>query len=317
MTTPTTMVAVRAERYGAPEVLQLFEAPIPRPRPDEVRVRVLASAVTASDVYIRSGVVAPRLQVPFRLMMGITRPRAAVLGLVFAGVVDACGAGVRRFRPGDPVYGLTGFSLGAYAQYLCMPELDSRTHGCLAIRPEQVSPEGATALAYGGLLALQFLLPDAVRRGERVLVYGASGTSGTLAVQLARQRGAHVTAVCGPANAALVRSLGADEVIDYTSNDALPPGATYDVVLDSVGPTKTSRLKAACKAAVAPGGRWTSIGDRSLQLASSRLDRLTGAATAGTLRPVIGETFFVDEIVEAHRLVETGHKSGGVAITMP
>lgn len=314
MATPPTMVAVRADRYGPPEVLRLYEAPTPTPRADEVRVRIEASAVTASDIYIRSGVVARRLQVPFRLMMGITRPRAKILGLVFAGVVDACGANITRFRPGDEVYGITNFSLGAYAQYVCMPEADSRSHGCLARRPERLSPEESTALGYGGLLALQYLVPDAIRGGERVLVYGASGTSGTLAVQLAKQRGAQVTAVCGPTNLALARSLGADEVLDYTSDDM--PRGTYDLVLDSVGPTKSSPLKTACRAAVAPDGRWSSIGDGSLQSVSWRLDLLTAAAQAGSLRPVVGATYPLEEIVEAHRFVETGHKVGGVALTI-
>ena len=313
MAAPSTMVAVRADRYGPPEVLRLYEAPTPRPRANEVRVRIEASAVTASDIYIRSGVVARRLQVPFRLMMGITRPRAKILGLVFAGVVDECGASITRFRPGDEVYGITNFSLGAYAQYVCTPETDARAHGCIARRPGALSAEESTALGYGGLLALQYLVPDAIRGGERVLVYGASGTSGTLAVQLAKQRGAHVTAVCGPTNLALARALGADEVLDYTSDDM--PTGTYDLVLDSVGPTKSSPLKAACRAAVAPDGRWSSIGDGSLQSVSNRLDQLTAAADAGSLRPVLGATYTLAEIVEAHRFVETGHKVGGVALT--
>ncbi|HMO10265.1 MAG TPA: NAD(P)-dependent alcohol dehydrogenase [Actinotalea sp.] len=249
---PSTMLAVGARRYGPPEVLHQFEAPVPRVGVGELRIRIHAAAVTDSDIFIRSARVPRSAVVPFRLAMGVTRPRRPILGFTFSGVVDACGGRIRRFEPGDEVYGACGLTLGAYAQYRCMPERDSRLRGSLARRPTAVTHEQATAVAYGGPLAWQYLRPDDLTAGARVLVYGASGTSGTLAVQLAKARGAHVTAVCGPTNGDLVRSLGADEVLDYTAVDSPPAGSTYDVVLDSVGMTKTSRLKEACRAAVAP-----------------------------------------------------------------
>lgn len=311
-----TMTAAVADRYGPPEVLTLRTVPAPSARWDEVRVRVAASAVTASDIFIRSAQVSPRLQVPFRLMMGVTRPRNPILGFVFSGVVDQVGPGTGRFAVGDEVYGGTGFRLGAYAEYRCMPETDSRTHGCLARRPGNLSHEEATAAAYGGLLAVQYVDRGAIRPGDHVLVYGASGTSGTFAVQYAASLGARVTGVCSATNAELVRSLGADEVLDYTRTDSPPEDARYSFVLDAVGGLKTSPLKTACRAALVPGGRYVSIDDGALELSSARLDRVTALVEAGTVTPVLGATYALESIADAHRYVQDGHKRGGVAISI-
>jgi NADPH:quinone reductase-like Zn-dependent oxidoreductase len=310
------MKAVICERYGPPEVLRVTQVPQPTPRADEVRIQVRASAVTASDIFIRSGRVKPSLQVPFRLMMGITKPRHPVIGLVFSGVIDETGDQIRRFKRGDGVYGLAGFRLGAYAEYRCMPESDSRHHGCLALKPENLTHEEATAAAYGGLLALQYIDKGRIHAGDEVLVYGASGTSGTIAVQYARSLGAHVTGVCSTKNVDLVRSLGAEEVLDYTRVDAPPADARYGLVLDSVGKAKSSRLKTACKNALAPGGRYVSIDDGDLELPARRLEQVTTLVEAGALVPVVGRTYQFDEIAEAHRFVEQGHKRGGVAISI-
>jgi NADPH:quinone reductase-like Zn-dependent oxidoreductase len=309
------MKAAICERYGPPEVLRVTQVPQPTPRADEVRIQIRASTVTASDIFIRSGPVKPSLQVPFRLMMGITKPRHPVIGLVLSGVIDETGDQIRRFKRGDAVYGLTGFRLGAYAEYRCMPESDSRHHGCLALKPESLTHEEATAAAYGGLLALQYIDKGRIQAGDEVLVYGASGTSGTIAVQYARSLGAHVTGVCSTENVDFVRSLGAREVLDYTRVDAPPAGARYALVLDSVGKAKSSRLKTACKKALAPGGRYVSIDDGDLGLPARRLEQVTTLVEAGALLPVVGRTYQFDEIVEAHRFVEQGHKRGGVAIS--
>jgi NADPH:quinone reductase-like Zn-dependent oxidoreductase len=281
-----------------------------------VRIRIVASAVTASDIYIRSANLPARVQVPFRLMMGLTKPRRPILGFVFSGVIDEVGQKTRRFQSGDAVYGGTGFRLGAYAEYRCMIETDSRMHGCLAAKPVTLTHEEATAAFYGGLLALQYVDKGQVQAGQDVLVYGASGTSGTLAVQYARSLGARVTAVCGPSNVDLVRSLGAEQVLDYTRHDTPPTGAAYDLVLDSVGGSKSSPLKTACKDARAPGGRYVSIDDGNLELSSARLDQLTGLVEDGTLTPILGRTYPLDSLIEAHRFVETGHKRGGVAVSI-
>ncbi|HEY3548923.1 MAG TPA: NAD(P)-dependent alcohol dehydrogenase, partial [Propionicimonas sp.] len=197
-----------------------------------------------------------------------------------------------------------------------MVEADSRVHGCLAVKPRNLTHEEATAAAYGGLLALQYVDKGQIQAGDEVLVYGASGTSGTLAVQRAKSLGARVTGVCSTRNIELVTSLGADEVLDYTRDDAPPSGATYAFVLDSVGGLKPSRLKEACKRALAPGGRYVSIDDGDLQLSSGRLEQLTALIEAGQLSPVVGATYTLDDIVAAHRAVEGGHKRGGVAVTI-
>jgi NADPH:quinone reductase-like Zn-dependent oxidoreductase len=281
-----------------------------------VRIRIIASAVTASDIFIRSANLPARLQVPFRLMMGVTKPRHRILGFVFSGVIDHVGPQTSRFTPGDAVYGGTGFRLGAYAEYRCMIETDSRTHGTLAVKPDNLTHEEATAAVYGGLLALQYVDRGGIQPGQDVLIYGASGTSGTMAVQYARSLGAHVTGVCSTKNVDLVTSLGADHVLDYTRVDAPPAGARYAFVLDSVGAGKSSRLKQACREALEPDGRYVSISDGSLELSSRRLEQVTALVEAGTLRPVLGATYPLNSIVEAHRFVEAGHKQGGVAVSI-
>ena len=316
MAAPATMTAVGSDRYGPPEVLRARRVQTPSPRPDEVRIRIVASAVTASDIYIRSANLPARVQVPFRVMMGVTKPRRPILGFVFSGVIDEVGPKTSRFNPGDAVFGGTGFRLGAYAEYRCMIETDSRMHGCLAVKAANITHEEATAAFYGGLLALQYVDKGQVHAGQNVLVYGASGTSGTLAVQYAQSLGARVTAVCGPNNADLVRSLGAEQVLDYTQQDSPPPGAAYDLFLDSVGRSKSSPLKTACRRALAPGGRCVSIDDGDLELSSPRLETITALVEAGTLTPVLGRTYPLDRIVEAHQFVETGHKRGGVAVSV-
>jgi len=309
------MRAVVCPRYGPPEVLRLAELEKPTPREDEVLVRVRATAVTASDLFIRGSDVEWKIWLPFRLMMGLTRPRRAVIGEVLAGEVEAVGARTTRFGVGDRVYGLTGFRLGAYAEYATLREADSK-QGCLAPMPENLGFEEATAAAYGGLLALQAIEKARVTRGERVLVYGASGTTGTIAVQVLKDLGAHVTAVCGPAHQALVRSLGADAVLDYTREASLAPGVRFEVVLDAVGKAKTSRLRDACARALSPGGRSVSIDDGALECDSGRLERLGELILAGHVKPVLDRCYPLEQIVEAHRYVAAGHKQGGVAITV-
>jgi NADPH:quinone reductase-like Zn-dependent oxidoreductase len=317
MARETTMDAVVCRKYGPPEVLQITKVARPFPKPDEVCIRIHASAVTASDIFIRSARVNLAIQIPFRLMMGFTKPRNPAIGFVFSGVIDEAGEKTRRFMPGDKVYGTTGFRLGAYAEYRCMKETDSPQHGCLALKPENLTYEESTAAAYGGLLALQYVEKGNIQPGDNVLIYGASGTSGTLAVQYAKHLGAIVTGVCSTNNVDFVKSLGADEVIDYTRVDAPPTEARYDFVLDSVGGIKTSKFKKACRKALNPRGRYVSIDDGDLQLSSERMERLKTLIEAGTITPILGRTYPLGDIVEAHRFVERGHKRGGVAVTIP
>lgn len=310
------MKAVTCPKYGPPEVLRLIETPIPVPQPNQVRIRIHAAGVTMSDVFIRSAKVAPVLQIPFRIAMGITRPRAPIVGFVFSGTIDQVGAEISRFKPGDSVYCTTGFSLGAYAEYRCMTETDSKHTGSLSIKPANVTHEEATAAAYGGLLALQFMEPAEIEAGDEVLIYGASGTTGTFAVQYARSLGARVTGVCGPRNEELVRSIGAEEVIDYTKRDDVPSGSRYDFVLDAVGGTKSSPLKKAVRNALTASGRYASIDDTAMLLDSPRMERIRDLVETGAVRPIVGHTFPIEKIVEAHTLVQSGHKSGGCAVTI-
>src|SRR4030065_104648 len=309
------MKAVTCTKYGPPEVLQLREVEKPTPKDDEVLVKIYATAVTASDIFIRSSQIPIRFRIPMRLMIGLTKPRKSIIGLVLAGEIESTGKYIKRFKPGDKVYGLTGFGLGVYAEYKCMKETDS-THGCLAIEPVNTSYEEATVAAYGGLLAFQYVEKGNIQHGQKVLIYGASGTSGTMAVQLANYLGARVTGVCSSTNLELVKSLGAEAVIDYTKVNTLDPGVQYDFILDAVGKAKTSKLKVACKKALAPKGKYVSIDDGSLMLDSKRLASIKELVEAGHIKPIIDKCFRFEEIVEAHRYVGKGHKRGGVAVSI-
>jgi NADPH:quinone reductase-like Zn-dependent oxidoreductase len=309
------MKAIVCPRYGGPEVLELRDVDQPGPKDDEVCIRIMATAVTASDIFIRGSDIPLKFRIPMRLMMGITRPRRPIIGLVLAGEIASVGRDTKRFKPGDRVYGLTGFGLGAYAEYKCMKETDSK-HGCLALKPVNLTYEESTAAAYGGLLALQFMEGADIQPGQRVLVYGASGNSGTTAVQYAKHLGAEVTGVCSTANLELVKSLGADTVIDYTRVDALEPGDKYDFVLDAVGKAKTSRLKESCRASVPAPDKYASIDDGNLLLESARLVKMKELVEAGHVTPVVDRCYPLEEMAKAHRYVEQGHKRGGVAITV-
>ena len=307
------MKAFICTKYGPPEVLQLREVEKPLPKDNEVLIKIYATAVTASDIFIRSSQLPIQFLIPMRLMLGLTKPRKSIIGLVLAGEIESIGKNVKRFRIGDQVYGLTGFGLGAYAEYKCMKETDS-THGCLAIKPANISYEEATVVIYGGLLAFQYMEKGNIQRGQKVLIYGASGTSGTTAIQLAKYLGAKVTGVCSTTNLEMVKSLGADDVIDYTKENTINPGLQYDFILDAVGKIKTSKLKDACKKALAPGGKYVSIDDGSLKLDSKRLALIKELVEAGHIKPVIDRCYPFEELVDAHKYVGKGHKKGGVVI---
>jgi len=307
------MKAIICSKYGPPEVLQVREVEKPVPNDNEVLIKIHATAVTASDIFIRGSKLPLWFWIPFRLAIGITKPRKSIIGLVLAGEIEKAGKNIKRFKPGDQVYGLTGFGLGAYAEYTCMKETDS-TYGCLAMKPKNLSYEEATVAAYGGLLAFQYMEKGNIRTGQDVLIYGASGTTGTIAIQYAKYLGANVTGVCSTSNLEMVKSLGADKVIDYTKVDTFSELDQYDFVLDAVGKMKTSKLKEASKKALAPNGKYGSIDDGNLLLDSDRLDRIKELTEAGYIKPIIDRCYPFEEIAEAHRYVEKGHKKGGVAI---
>ena len=310
-----TMKAAVCTRYGPPEVLEVVEREKPTPREDEILIRIRAASVTNSDIFIRSSRIPLQMLIPMRIMMGIRKPRNEILGEVLSGTVEATGSRTTRFHVGDHVYGLTGFSLGAYAEYKCMKEVDSK-RGCLAIKPRNLDFEEATSAAYGGLLAFQFLEAADVQPNQKVLIYGASGTSGTIAVQLAKHLKAEVTAVCGPESHSLARRLGADKTIDYTKAGETARLENYRLVMDCVGRRRSSALKEACKSALTEGGKYVSIDDSALLLSSPRLDRIRESVEQGRIVPINDRSFSLDQIVEAHKYVELGHKKGNVAITV-
>ena len=309
------MKAIICTKYGPPEVLKPVEVVKPEPKDDEVLIRIYATSVTASDIYIRSGHVKWSLIIPFRLMMGLTGPRNPIIGEVLSGEIEATGREIKRFRPGDRVYGLTGFSLGAYAEYKCMKEIDS-VKGCISLKPENISYEEATMAAYGGLLAFQFMGKANIQRGQEVLIYGASGTTGIIAIQFARYLGASVTAICSTANIEMVKSLGADAAIDYTKQNALNPQMKFDFIFDAVGRNKSSGLKRSLGRNLTANGIKASIDDENLKLDSKRLDLVRDLIEAGHIKPFIDRCYPFDELPEAHQNVEKGHKKGGVAITV-
>ena len=299
------MKAVVYKRYGPPEVLRLTELPKPEPRPGEVLIAVRATTVTAGDCRMRRAD-------PFmvRLFNGLFRPRRIpVLGFELAGVVEAVGGGVGSFRPGDEVYAFNGFGFGGYAEYRSLPESGPLKKGVVALKPKNLDFGEAAAVPTGGITAAGFLRAAEPLSGRRMLIYGASGSVGTYAVQLAKRFGAEVTGVCSTRNLELVRSLGADHLIDYTAEDFTAADARYDVVFDAVGKLTPSRGKRV----LTPNGVFLS----AMKNPASRtrdLELLTELIEAGVVRPVIDRRHPLAEIVEAHRYVETGHKRGNVVI---
>jgi NADPH:quinone reductase-like Zn-dependent oxidoreductase len=307
------MRAAKCTKYGPPEVFDLIEVDIPKPKNKEIQIAVKASAVTASDIFIRSSDLPIKFKIPMRLFIGVLKPRKSILGLVFAGIVEDVGSAIKRFKPGDRVFGMAGYRFGAYAEYMCIEETDSKT-GCISILPDSINFTDATALAYGGSLALQFMAKGGIRPNHNILIYGASGTSGTFAVQYCKHLGAHVTAVCSTKHLEFVKLLGADMVIDYTIVDQIEPSIKFDFILDAVGKVKSSSFKESCKDALKDTGKYVSIDDEALILSSSRLDQISSLVVEGDIKPVLDKTFTLEQIVEAHRYVQRGHKKGGVAI---
>lgn len=305
------MKAILCTKYGPPEVLQLKAVEKPTPKNNEVRIKIFATAVTASDCIVR-GTKLPvwrPMGLVMRLALGFTKPRQPILGIVFAREVDSVGKNVISFKNGDPVFGWDLFpAFGAYAEYKCIPE-----HGMLAIMPTNVNYEEAAAVPYGGLLALHFLKKGNIQSGHKILIYGASGSVGTSAVQLARYFGAEVTGVCSTANLALVKSLGAATVIDYTKEDFTNGGAHYDVVFNAVGKRKA---KLRCEKVLTPNGKYITVDDGTPKVHTEDLILLKELVEAGQIQAVIDKTYPLEQIVAAHGYVDKGHKKGNVIITV-
>jgi NADPH:quinone reductase-like Zn-dependent oxidoreductase len=306
------MKAVIYTSYGPPEVLRLAEVAKPVPNEHEVLIKVQATTVTVGDTRMRSFTVPRGQWLPARLYLGIRRPKRPILGMELAGEIEAAGKEVTRFRPGDAVFASTfEVGWGGYAEYKCLPE-----DGLLAIKPANLTFGEAAAAVGGGMTALRCLEQGRIQPGQQVLIYGASGAVGTNAVQIAsRHLGAQVTGVCSAANLELVRSLGAVRVIDYTQDDFTRDGPIYDVVFDAVAKVAPSHAKKALKTT----GVYLNAhkhSDAPAKVRSAALLAVKELIEAGKLRPVIDRVYPLEQIVEAHRYVDGGHKRGNVVITV-
>ena len=320
----TKMKAIVCTKYGPPEVLQLKEVEKPVPKKNEVLIKIHATAVTASDCIARAFNIPynhwfPKgmfMELLMGLVLGFGKPRNPVMGMVLSGKIESRGKNVQRFKQGDQVFGWTlnsglSLQLGTYAEYKCLPQ-----NSVLAKKPANMDFKEAAAIPYGGLIALHYIRKGKIQPGYKVLIYGASGAIGTAAVQIAKHLGAHVTGICSTRNLELVRSLGADKVIDYTAENPEDEIETYDFILDAVGKRKQSELKTYCESVLNPKGRSISVDDGSPKADNKGLSFLKQMVETGDLKPVIDSSYPLEEMVDAHRYVDQGHKQGNVIITI-
>ena len=320
------MKAVQYHHYGPPEVLKLVEIDRPAPKENEVLIKVHATTVTVADSRLRGFNVPTAAWIPARLTMGLAGPKNTILGAEIAGEIAAVGQGVTRFQPGEQVFALSFPDFGGYVQYKCLP-----ADGVIALKPANLTYEQAAALPVGARTALHYLRKANLQPGDKVLVYGASGSVGTYAVQLAKYFGAEVTGVCSTANLDLVKSLGADHVIDYTKQDFSAAGERYDMIFEAVDKSSFS----ACMSVLKENGiyinitvplprpemLWAKITGRQTLILGENPRReaddlvfLTDLVEAGQLKPVVDRSYPLEQIVAAHRYVDQGHKKGNVTI---
>jgi len=326
------MRAIVLTKFGPPDVLVLREVEKPVPKDREVLIRVHATTAFAGDCELRGLKLPLEFRLPFWIYMSFIRPKPVILGQELAGEIEAAGKDVKRFKAGDPVFAAAGFDMGAYAEYKCMPEEPGAMGGALAIKPANLTYTEAAAVPVGGLEALHFIRQANIQPGQKVLINGAGGSIGTMAVQLARVGGAEVTAVDSPGKLDMLRSIGADHIIDYTQEDFTRRGQVYDVIFDVVGKSSFSRSLGSLK----PNGRyllgnpglsqrlrarWTSTEDKRVvygtggQKAEDLLF-LKELIEAGKLRPVIDRRYSLEQMAEAHRYVDSGQKKGNVVVSV-
>lgn len=312
------MKAVICTKYGPPEVLELQDVDKPVAKKNEVLIKIRTTSVTASDCIVRGFKLPVWHPVGFLmgLVLGFKKPRNPILGMMLAGEIEALGENVKLFNTRDPVIAWTvqsplKINLGTYAEYKCLPQ-----SSVMVLKPKKLSFQEAVAIPYGGLLAMHFLKKAEIRKGHKVLIYGASGSIGTSAVQLAKYFGAEVCGVCSTNNLELVKSLGADSVVDYTKENISDLNTRYDFIFDAVGKKKSSNLKKQLTKMLAPNGNYISVDSGSPLGTLENLKLLVKLAEEGTLKTVIDSVYPLDQIVEAHRHVDAGHKRGNVVINV-
>ena len=306
------MKAVICTKYGKPEVLQLRDIEKPTPKSNEILIKIFATSVTASDCIIRSLNLPPLMRIPARLALGFSKPRKSILGLVLSGTIEGVGNKVTQFEIGEKVFAHTYKRFGTYAEYICLPETSAVT-----TMPENCSFEEGAAIPYGGTLAFYFLRKAKIQKGQNVLIYGASGAIGTMAIQIAKNYGATVDGVCSEKNLNLVKNLGADSVFDYTSNDFNLDDEKYDLIFDAVGKKKSSGLL--YKSALKTNGKFVSVDNGNpgtKAVCKENLIILKDLVFSKKIKLVIDKVYPIEQIVEAHRYVDKGHKKGNVIITL-
>ncbi|MFS0862281.1 NAD(P)-dependent alcohol dehydrogenase [Fredinandcohnia sp. 179-A 10B2 NHS] len=322
------MRAILYKKYGPPNVLQLKEVEKPIPKDNEILVKVKATTVSVADIRSRSFTVPPLFWLPARITLGLRQPKKQILGMELAGVVESIGRNVKRFKEGDQVFAATLSDFGAYAEYKCLSE-----DGPVSIKPNNITMEEAAAIPIGARTALFFLRKATLKKGDKILIYGASGSVGSYAVQLAKYFGANVTGVCSTTNLDMVKALGADKVVDYTKEDLSKLEGTYDVIFEAVNKSSFSTWLVLLKS----GGTYINVTEpipsfqmvwakltgninfimsRNSPETSEALEFIKGLIEKGKLKVAIDRSYPFEEIVEAHRYVEKGHKKGNVIITI-
>jgi len=307
------MKAIIYTKYGPPEVLKIKEVDKPVPKDDEVLIKNYATTVHVGDTRMRGFRVPKKHWLLMRLFLGITKPKRQILGMEVSGVIESVGKDVKDFKKGDEVFALTGFGGGGYAEYSPLPAIDGdENKGMVVSKPSNISFEEAAAVPAGALTALLHMQKVNVQKGKKILIYGASGSVGTYAVQIAKYYGGEVTGVCSTSNLELVKSIGADKVIDYTKEDFTKSNETYDIIFDAVYKISKSQ----CKNILKKNGIYDSSHSKIPEPKTKDLIFIKELIEKNKLKPVIDKTYPMEQIVEAHRYVDKGHKKGNVVITV-